>query len=350
MKTEVEVLVIGAGQAGLAVGYYLQQHGISYHIIGKEKRIGDVWRNRYDSLTLFTPRAYSSLPGLKLAGDPNGYATKDEIADYLQAYADYHTLSVQLDTEVVSLRQTGGQYAVHTNQGDILAHQVIVATGPFQKPFIPEFAQGLSDKVYQIHTAEYINPSQLQDGSVLVVGGGNSGAQIAVELCEDREVYLSVGHRMKFLPLQLGNRSIFWWFDKLGIYRASIETKRGQWVRRQSDPIFGKELKKLITNSKVKIKAKASSVEHQTFTFADGSHVEVQNVIWATGFHPDYSWVDIPGVLDRNGRPLHERGVSPMEGLYFLGLPWQYRRSSALIGGVGMDAEYLIHRIRGIAN
>jgi putative flavoprotein involved in K+ transport len=236
-------------------------------------------------------------------------------------------------------------FKVTTNNGNYVAEKVVVATGPFQKPYIPPFAESLSDKVYQVHTSRYLNPSQLQEGSVLVVGAGNSGAQIAVELSEDREVYLSVGHKMKFFPLEIMGKSIFWWFKKLGLLNVHINSSLGQFISKQSDPIFGKELKHLIQEGKIKIKPRTESILGDVISFADNSQIQVQNVIWATGFYSDYSWIQIPNVLDHRGKPIHQRGVTSVKGLYFLGLPWQYRRGSALIGGVGADAEYLINDI-----
>ncbi|WP_374719766.1 flavin-containing monooxygenase [Parageobacillus toebii] len=345
MQHNVDVLVIGAGQAGVAMGYYLKQNNILFVIVGKEDRIGDVWRNRYDSLVLFTPRWFSSLPGMALMGDQNGYPTKDEIADYLEDYAQKYELPVHLNTEVISLHKENGTFKVTTNNGNYVAEKVVVATGPFQKPYIPPFADNLSDKVYQVHTSRYLNPSQLQEGAVLVVGAGNSGAQIAVELSKNREVYLSVGHKMKFFPLEIMGKSIFWWFKKLGLLNANINGLLGYFISKQDDPIFGKELKYLIQEGKIKVKPRTESISEDIIYFADNSQIQVQNVIWATGFYSDYSWIQIPNVLDHRGRPLHQRGVTSVKGLYFLGLPWQYRRGSALIGGVGDDAEYLINDI-----
>jgi putative flavoprotein involved in K+ transport len=345
MRTEIDVLVIGSSQAGLAIGYYLKKNNKSFAIVGKETRIGDIWRNRYDSLILFTPRRYSSLPGMSSRGDPNGFATKDEIADYLEAYAHEYELPVQLETEVLSLKKESEDFIVHTNRGKYASKQVVIATGPFQKPFIPPFANRLSSDVFQVHSSRYVNPSQLQNGPVLVVGAGNSGAQIAVELARDRDVIISVGHRLKFFPLQAMGKSIFWWFDTLGILHADVNSRAGRYLSKQSDPIFGKELKYAIHNGKMTLKPTTQDVIGNTFTFADGSQAEVKNVIWATGFHPDYSWIQIEGVLNSLGKPIHQRGITHVEGLYFLGLPWQYRRGSALIGGVGADADYLINNI-----
>ena len=338
-----DVIIIGAGQAALAAAYYLKlRKQISFLLIGKEKNIGDVWRSRYDSLVLFTPRWFSSLPGLPLEGDQNGFATKNEIADYLDKYAQHFDLPIQLNTEVYSLTKEQGIFKILTNAGEYRARKVVVATGPFQKPLIPKFSAGLSNDIFQVHTSQYVSPALLRDGSVLVVGAGNSGAQIAVELCRERDVYLSVGHKIKFFPLQMIGKSIFWWFKKLGVLDASIHSKLGQFLSKQGDPIFGLELKSFIKTNKIKIKARTETAYSNEISFEDGSKLRVQNVIWATGFYSEYSWIQILGVINDKGKPIHNRGVTPTEGLFFLGLPWQYRRGSALIGGVGQDALYVV--------
>jgi putative flavoprotein involved in K+ transport len=175
-----------------------------------------------------------------------------------------------------------------------------------------------------------------------VVGGGNSGSQIAVELSHESKVFLSVGHRLRFLPQDIGNKSICWWFDKLGVYRASVHSKVGQFIKNKPDPIFGFELKQQIMNGNVILKPRLTSADKIHLFFDDGSSVEVSNVIWSTGFKSDYKWINIPHIMDVKGQPIHERGVTSIKGLYFLGLPWQSSRGSALLQGVGMDAEYLI--------
>lgn len=345
-STTLDVLVIGAGQAGLAAGYFLKQQGVSFAILDKGEEAGDVWRNRYDSLVLFTPRWYSSLPGLPLPGDANGYATKDEVADYLKRYAAEFSLPVHLKTEVFRLEKTADGFTAVTNRGDMQAKQVIAATGAFQKPMIPRFADDLPERIRAMHTSSYRNASQLQEGSVLIVGGGNSGAQIAVELAApgNREVFLSLGHPMKFFPLELFGKSVFWWGKKTGFLDASLRSIIGAWLQKQKDPIFGTELKTLIHQGKVITKPRTIGWKDGAFAFEDGTTLTVQNVIWATGFVSDYSWIQIPGALDTAGHPIQSRGVSPVPGLYYLGLPWMNSRGSALIGGVGADAEKLVQQ------
>ncbi len=345
LQQEFEVIIIGGGQAGLAAGYYLKQAKVSFLILEKGKAVGDSWRKRYDSLVLFTPRWYSSLPGLLLKGDPDGYASKDEIADYLEQYSIHFSLPIQVNTEILMLKKSAFGFKVTTNKGDYLAQKVIIATGPFQKPFIPYFSTNISQEVRQLHTSEYRNPLQLQEGQVLIVGAGNSGAQIAVELSDQTEVALSLGHQLKFMPLELFGKSIFWWFQKTGILRARVNSAIGKRLKKMGDPIFGYELRDRFRQGKVRLRARTENIASDIAIFRDHTRLQIKNVIWATGFIRDYSWIHIPHVLDHKSMPVHDRGVSPVPGLFFLGLPWQYRRGSALIGGVGEDAAYIVKHI-----
>lgn len=341
-----DVIIIGAGQAGLSVGYFLKSTNLSFLILDKAKEIGETWRKRYDSLTLFTPRSYSTLPGLSLNGEEHVYPTKDEIANYLTQYAEYFALPIQLETKIISVsKNPNSGYKVITSKGNLESRNIIVATGPFQNPLIPTFANRLSEKVNQLHSSMYKRPSQLKEGVTLIVGGGNSGAQIAVELSNDREVFLSVSQKPSFLPQNFAGKSIFWWFDRLGILKTNVNTKLGTFIKERPDPIFGYELKTAIRNKKVTIKPRATHAENDMFQFQDGSKIIVANVIWATGFRSDYSWLDIPSIFNEAGFPIHKRGITDEKGLYFIGLPWQYRRGSALLQGVGYDAEYIVKQI-----
>jgi putative flavoprotein involved in K+ transport len=340
-----DVLIIGGGQAGLAVAFLLSRRNIPYLVLDKGKEVGEVWKRRYDSLTLFTPRSYSGLPGMRLAGDPDGFPVKDEIAAALRQYAEDHQLNIRLETEVLALGQAGGEFAAETTRGAFTARHVIGATGPFQVPWIPPMARQLDPGVVQMHSAHYRNPADLRPGTALVVGGGNSGAQIAAELAANHRVVLSAAHRMTFLPLTLFGKSAFWWFDALGVLNAPSDSRIGRKVRQRPDPVFGFELKRLLAARRIALKPKAVRVEGRTVHFGDGTAVEADNVIWATGFRSDYGWLRIPGALNEEGKPLHERGVSPVKGLYYVGLPWQTSRNSALIGGVGKDAEAIVRRI-----
>ncbi|MBV7507665.1 NAD(P)/FAD-dependent oxidoreductase [Bacillus sp. sid0103] len=342
-----DVVVIGGGQAGLSIGYYLKQTSLSFIILDNQKAVGDAWRKRYDSLVLFTPRAYSSLPGLALNGDPSGFPTKDEIADYLEHYPETFDLPIH-HSHVQKVQEENQLFTITTNDSLIKTKKIVVATGPFHTPRIPSFAKELPTEMVQLHSSQYKNHTQLKDGAVLVVGAGNSGTQIAVELSEHHETYLSIGQKIRFLPLTVAGRSIFWCFDKLGILKADRNSWIGKKIQSQADPIFGYYLKEKLKKKRVTLKGRTISINKDEIHFEDQSSVKVENIIWATGFLPNYSWIDIPHLFDDHGHVKHNRGVTEIEGLYFLGLPWQQRRGSALLFGVGDDAEFLYQHISNL--
>ncbi|WP_240376891.1 flavin-containing monooxygenase [Bacillus piscicola] len=345
MSGVYDVVIIGAGQAGIAMSQQLQERGRNNHLMLEAgKRIGDSWRSRYESLVLFTPKSYSSLPGLQMKGDPRAYPTKDEMADYLEEYVSHFDLPFQLDSAVTGIEKKQSLFHVHTSTETIQSKKVVVASGAFQQPYIPPIIQH-ADAVSHIHSSQYTEPSALMDGPVLVVGGGSSGAQIAVELAADRDVTLATSTRPAFLPLEVFGKSIFYWLETFGLLYASTDTRRGKFLQKRRDPIFGKELKQAMDGGKVNMKPRVSEVNGKQAVFSDGSTVHVSHIIWATGFVPSYDIVHIEGALDKNGKPLHHRGVSPIEGLFYIGLPWQHHRGSALVCGVGKDAEYLAERI-----
>ncbi|MHC0039476.1 flavin-containing monooxygenase [Pseudoneobacillus sp. C159] len=340
-----DAIIIGAGQAGLSLGYFLKKSSLNFLILDNHTRVGDVWRNRYDSLVLFTPRSYSSLPGLAMEGDQEVFPTKDEVADYLESYANKFGLPVIGNMEVLKVSRKDQFFQIQTRDALFVAKKVVVATGPFHTSRIPAFSKNLSSDVIQLHSSEYLNPAQLNDGPVLVVGGGNSGTQIAVELSETHETYLALGQDIRFLPLSIVGKSIFWWLDRLGILKANRNSLVGKKFMAMGDPIFGYELKGKIKSGKVELKSRAVSGLGEEVSFDNQSSLTIKNVIWATGFRSEYPWLELDGVWDMNGRVKHERGITDIEGLYFLGLPWQYRRGSALLLGVGVDAEYLYKQI-----
>jgi len=337
-----DVVIVGAGQAGIAMGYYLKREGLSFVLIDSNERIGDSWRRRYDSLILFTSRKYSSLTELQMNGPSEGFPTKDEMADYLEQYVSHFELPVKLNTNVTDIKKDHEIFQVETNRGIIEAKQVVIASGAFQKPFVPSVTVNKGEGIFQIHSSSYCSTKQILNGSVLVVGGGNSGAQIAVELAHERNVSLAVSRPIKYLPQRFLGKSIFYWLDLIGLLHTGIDTKRGKWFMKQSDPIFGSELKALITKGRIQVKPRVLRIDGNEVLFEDNSVQAFENVVWSTGFVPSYDWIQINGVISSNGKPVHERGISPIRGLYFIGLPWQYQRGSALICGVGHDASYLV--------
>ncbi len=233
-----DTIVIGAGQAGLSAGYYLNQSKQKFILIDKGNEVGESWKERYDSLILFTPRIYSSLPGMPIEGEKQGFPTKDEIVSYLKKYADQFKIPIQFNTEVINVSRINGNFLIKTKKGEYQAKNVVIATGPFQTPSIPPFSRGLPHNVKQLHSSQYKNPGQLIDGNVLVIGGGNSGAQIAAELSKQRQTYLACSRNLKYLPLTVGRKSIFSWFDKLGILKVNHTSLIGKLLQQKGDPIF----------------------------------------------------------------------------------------------------------------
>jgi len=343
---DLGVLIIGGGQAGLAMGYHLKQMDYRFQIVESNPRLGDSWRNRYDSLVLFTPRAYSALPGLPVPGDPDGYPTKDEIADYLERYAGYFGLPVVTETGIRSLTRLDGGFRARTDAGEIIdARAVVLATGAFQRPAVAAISHRLSPEVLQLTTEGYKNPTQVPDGRVLVVGDGATGRQIALELAATHEVILATGRPRRVSPQRILGRSIFWWMDKLGIMRASRETRVGRYLMR-TDPFPGKDLGlRRLRRQGIRVAGRLSHVEEKRVGFAGGETAQVDAVIWATGYRDENRWVTIPEVKDHRGGFAHQRGVSPVPGLYFMGRSWQWTRGSALLAGVGDDASYVVGRI-----
>ncbi|MCS1351869.1 NAD(P)/FAD-dependent oxidoreductase [Mechercharimyces sp. CAU 1602] len=342
-----DVIVIGAGQAGLAVGYYLQETSLSFCLFEAHDRIGLPWHQRYDSLHLFTPRRYSALPGCIFPGKQDEYPHKEEVVTYLQQYAKQFALPIQFDTRVRMVRKEKNIFRLTTSKGEYTAERLVVATGPFQQPARPSFADQFSPEVTQLHSAEYRHPGQLRTGNVIVIGGGNSGAQIAAECAPHYETFISVRHPLRFVPERVAGHSIFWYYDKLGFLDAALTTRRGAWLKRQPEKIYGTQLKELIKQRRVEVKAEAVGVsEGHRLTFAGGSSMAVDNVIWATGYRSDYSWLHIEKAFDEEGELLHEWGSSPVSNLYFVGLRWLSSRGSALLGWVKKDAKRVVKQIR----
>jgi len=339
----LDVAVVGAGQAGLAMGYFLARQGLRFVILEAADSIGAAWTKRWDSLVLFTPRRYSALAGLTFPGDPDGYPTRDEVIAYLERYAETFDLPVRLDSAVRGLSVEDGSFVLTLDDGRVEASQVVVATGPFQMPNVPAFAADLAPDVFQTHSTGYTRPSDVPSGTVLVVGGGNTGYQIAKELSTSHRVHLAVGSRQKPLPQRVLGRDLFWWLTKTGLIRKTVDSRLARRLR-SSDTLIGSKPKDMTRRYGVQLRPRAVTVSGRRVSFADGTSLDVDAVVWATGFRSDYSWIS-PPVLGADGRVQHERGVTAVPGLYFLGLSWQHTRGSALIGWVKDDAEYLADQL-----
>ncbi len=346
IENNLDVLVIGGGQAGLAMGYHLKQAGYRFLIVERNPHVGDSWRNRYDSLVLFTPRAYNALPGLPLPGDPDGYPAKDEIADYLERYADHFDLPVLTQTGIRSLAQLDGGFRARTDEGEIIdSRAVVLATGAFQRPAIPATSRRLSADVLQLTPESYKRPTQIPPGRILVVGDGATGRQIAVELATTHEVLLATSRPRRVSPQRILGRSVFWWMDRLGILKSSRETRVGRYLM-NADPFPGKNLRLgPLRRRGVRVVGRLLDVDGKDANFAGGEAAEVDAVIWATGYRDDSRWVAIPEAKDPRGGFVHWRGVSPVPGMYFMGRSWQWTRGSALLAGVGDDAAFVASRI-----
>jgi putative flavoprotein involved in K+ transport len=342
--TDFDVVVVGAGQAGLAIGYFLSRQNRRFMIFERADSIGAAWQTRWESLTLFTPRRYDSLPGLPFPGDPDRYPGRDEVIAYLQRYAEEFSLPVEFDSEVRRLGAEDGRFLVEVDGRTATANNVVVATGPFQTPFIPELAARLDSDVVQMHSTGYRNPSDLPEGLVLVVGGGNTGFQIAKELSATRRVHLSLGSRQTPLPQRILGRDLFWWLTKARILNTTVETRLGQRLSTR-ETLIGSRPGELEGRYGVGVKPRAVGASGRTVTFSDNATLDVDAVVWATGYRPDYSWVELP-VFDRDGRLRHRRGITDQPGLYFLGLTWQYTRGSALLGWVKDDAAFIAEQLR----
>ena len=342
-----EVVVIGAGQAGMAIGHFLARQGRRFVMLEAAGSLAASWRDRWDSLVLFTPRRYDALPGLAFPGDPDGYPTRDEVVAYLERYAAVFDLPIELNSAVRSLSSHDGGFTLGLDDRTVEADQVVVATGPFQAPQVPGFAAALSPEVVQRHSTGYRNPNEVPEGVVVVVGGGNTGFQIAEELAGVRDVHLSIGSRQAPLPQRLLGRDLFWYLETTRLMGRPADSRIGRRMKAR-DPVLVGSSPRAIARRGVTLRPRAVSASGRVVAFADGSRLEVDAVIWATGYRPDFGWI-APPVVDEHGQVRHRRGVTDVPGLYVLGLSWQHTRGSALLGWVEHDAQYIAERVRELA-
>ena len=348
---KVSTLVIGGGQAGLAMGYQLARRKLSFRILDAHERVGDAWRRRWDSLRLFTPARYAGLPGMPFHASGDAFLGKDAVADYLESYAEHFRLPVSTGMKVQRLSKKNGKFLVETDRRQFEADQVVVAMANYQGPRVPAFAHDLDTGNVQIHSHHYKNPSQLKPGNTLVVGAGNSGADIAMEVVKTHPTWMS-GKESGHVPLQIDT-----FFAQLVLFR--VVRFIGHYVLSLATPIGRKQRPKLLktasplvrvkpkdlTNAGVERVGRVVGVQNGRPLLEDGRTLDVANVIWCTGYEPGFSWIDLP-VFDDGGNPMHERGiVHRMPGMYFVGLHFLYAMSSATLVGVGRDAEYVAKAI-----
>ncbi|HEX9307304.1 MAG TPA: FAD-dependent oxidoreductase [Anaeromyxobacter sp.] len=350
----VHTVVIGGGQAGLSVGYHLARRGIPFVILESHPRIGDQWRQRWDSLRLFTPARFDGLPGMPFPAHGDAFPTKDEMAAYLEAYAARFRLSVRTGVRVERLSRAGDRFVVTVAGGERLeADNVVVAMATFQRRRVPPFADGLDPAVLQLHSSDYRSPAQLREGGVLVVGAGNSGAEIALEVARAGHRTWMSGRDVGHIPFRIEGLAARLLLARLVLrfvfHRVlTVATPIGRRVRPKvlfrGGPLIRVKPRDLAAAG-VERAARVVGVRDGLPSLEGDRVLPVANVIWCTGFHPGFSWIDLP-VFGPDGEPLHERGVVAREpGLFFVGLHFLYAMSSTMIHGVGRDAERVARAI-----
>ncbi len=353
-----DTVVIGAGQAGLSVGYHLREAGRSFVIVDAHGRIGDNWRERYDSLRLFTPPSAVGLDGFAYPGPRSAMPTRDQMADYLETYATTLGLPMRLGVRVTGLSERGGHYTVATEGGALEANNVVVATGAHREPRVPVFARDLDPSITQLHSSDYRNPALLPDGPVLVVGAGNSGADISLELARTREAWLSGpinGHIPVDIDGWVSRHIAFKVVRFLGVHVLTLRTPMGRRARAKlatrGDPLVRVKPKQLEAAGVHRVSKTVGVTDGRPVTEEGQTLNDVTSVIWAIGFRHDLSWIDLP-IFGEDGTPVHVRGVVPdAPGLYFVGLPFQFSAASDVLPGVGRDARYVVkHLLRRSAS
>jgi len=406
MSQRINTVMVGGGQAGLAISYYLKQEGREHAVMERAAAVANAWRNeRWDSFTLVTPNFQVRMPGAEYGGnDPYGFMSREEVVRYFDEYVVRFDLPVHCGVEVFSVERFGEKYLVRTSQGDYEADNVVMATGLFQSPKIPRFSARIPSNILQIHSSHYRNPRLLPSGAVLVVGTGQSGAQIAQELYQSgRKVYLSIGSAGR-VPRRYRGKDINDWFARMGMFDARVEELKSPADKFHAHPqisgknggqslnlhqfardgvvllghvgaardgrfIIAPDLKETLARvdqfeidalkkiDEYILRANLTALPERVLKLRDGYEQEiitelnlekagVSTIIWATGYSFDFSLVKLP-VVDKDGYPLQKRGVSEFEGLYFLGMPWLHSRSSGILYGVGDDAAYLGAHIAG---
>jgi putative flavoprotein involved in K+ transport len=350
----IETIVIGGGQAGLSVGYHLSQLGRGFVILDAGERVGDAWRYRWDSLRLFTPAKFDGLDGMPFPAPANSFPTKDDVADYLESYADRFALPVRSGVRVDALTHDGSRFVVRAGHRRYTADNVVVAMSNYQQPRIPEYAAQLDPGIVQLHSHEYRNPDQLRPGGVLVVGAGNSGAEIGIELARTHPTYLS-GRDTGHIPFRIDGTASRWVLARLvlrGVFHRvlTVATPIGRKVRGKVLGIGGPLIRlkpRDLTDAGIQRVARLAGVRDGLPRLADGRVPDVANIVWCTGYRPGFSWIRLP-VLEGE-EPRHDRGLVPdLPGLYFVGLHFLYALSSVMIHGVGRDARRIASAIAAV--
>jgi putative flavoprotein involved in K+ transport len=352
VRERFDVIVVGAGQAGLSVGYHLKKRGLSFVILDGNERVGDTWRKRWDSLRLFTPARLDGLVGMKFPAPGGYFPTKDEMGDYLESYAARFELPVRCGIRVQKVARVGERYLVTAGGREMEADQVVVAMTNYQKPRVPAFAEELRPEIRQLHSSEYKSPAQLREGGVLVAGAGNSGAEIALDLPPGRKTWIAGRHtgHVPFDGESFLGKLIAFILLRLVFHRIlTIQTPMGRKARpkilSQGGPLIRSKPSDYAARGIEQV-PRIAGVKDGLPVLADGRVLDVANVVWCTGFHPGFSWIDMPIFDEETGDPRHEGGRVPeAPGLYFVGLHFLYSVSSPMIHGVGRDAKRIVKMI-----
>ena len=347
----VQTLIIGGGQAGLSVGYHLQQRGLPFLILDAHSRIGDAWRMRWDSLRLFTPARYDGLAGLPFPARGDNFPTKDQMADYLEQYAAHFNMPLRTRTKVDKLSRDGKRFIVQAGDARYEAENVVVAMSNHQKPRVPAFAARLDPGIMQIHSFDYRNPSQLRDGGVLIVGVGNSGADIGVEVAQTHRTWLA-GKESGHLPFRMESFAARFILVRIvrfiGHHVLTVATPIGRRLRPRmrfmAAPLIRVKPQDIIDAGVTRV-PRVTGVKDGRPLLDDGQVLDVANVIWCTGFTNGFSWIDLP-IFGADGEPEYDRGIVPkVPGLFFVGLQFLYAMTSETVGGVGRDAKRTVNAI-----
>lgn len=345
-KKHWRTIIIGGGQAGLATGYHLKRLGEDFIILDEGSQVGDVWRKRWDSLRLFTPAQYNSLPGLPFPQKRGSFPTKDEAADYFENYAKQFDLPIQFETRVTRLTKAEGIFNLTTSKGNLTSETVVICTGSNQVPYVPDFAGELNENIYQIHSSQYRNPDFLPLSDTLVVGVGTSGVEIAIELAKNRHILIA-GNPVPELPYNIFKHAgrLHWLFAHYISTTNAPNFLQAKRFFRGGTPLIRVSVADLDTAGVGRLQ-KIVGVRNRFPLTADGREISIPTIIWATGYKPDFSWFDFT-VTDETSWPATERGISKFaKGIYFVGMWFQFALTSGLIGGVGRDAEFVANHIK----
>ncbi len=338
----LDFIVIGGAQAGLSMAYHLKRMNKTFIVLDAENEIGASWLNRWDSLKLFTPTQYNHLPGLEFDAPIGHYPSKVEVANYFKSYVKKFNIPLQLNTLVTSVCKTKTGFRIIHKDGEIKSKHVIVATGPFHTPYTPPCHSKISNDILQMHSNYYKSFHQLQNGDALVVGSGDSGYQILDEISKDqsRTVYFSGDTNIKSLPQQFLGKTLWWWFTAIGFLSYTKYSWIGKKISALPQPIIGTDVQEILARENVIPVGRTKDALNDDIVFEHKNVSTIKNIVWATGYRPNFTWIE--GLeLDSDNYPKNHRGVSNMEGLYFIGLPWMYTRGSATLGRVSKDASYL---------